>query len=136
MNLPDARPSRAAQSRTSAPTPVAAAESAQTPAYTRFDVISPGQQETLWNTGGSINVEVAVTPSLQVGHRLALLLDGEQQSAIPSGTRFTLSEIYRGIHTVQAVIIDNSDAIVLQSLPTQFMVQQTSIQNPNNRNAN
>jgi len=39
--------------------------------------------------------------------------------------------ITRGIHTMQAVIVDQGGTEVLRSLATTFMVQQTSIQNPN-----
>ena len=60
-----------------------------------------------------------------------MLYDGERQSASPaSDLSFSLSEVYRGLHTVQAVILDSSNTPVLESLPVQFMVQQTSILNP------
>jgi hypothetical protein len=110
----------------------AAADTRQT--YTRFDIVSPAQQETLWNTGGSVTVQVELQPRLQTGHRLDLMYDGQLRNASADGSSFTLTEVFRGIHTVQAVIVDDADNVLLRSLPVQFMVQQTSVQNPNNPN--
>lgn len=107
-------------------------ESAQ---YTRLAITSPQPQETLWNLGGTLTVEVAVAPRVQAGHRLALVYDGAQLPVPPSsGTTFTITEVYRGQHTVQAVVLDSSNTPVLRSAPVQFMVQQTSLLNPNRSN--
>jgi len=129
-----ARPATAARSTqpgvTQAPQPQETA-----PAYTRFDIVSPSQQETLWNTGGTVTVQVEVQPGLQQGHRLDLMYDGERQNLLATGSSFTLNEVFRGIHTIQAVIVDGSNNVLLRSLPVQFMVQQTSLQNPNNPNS-
>ncbi len=102
--------------------------------YTRFDIVSPTQQETFWNIGGNLPVQIALQPSLQQGHRLDVILDGNRQMLDMSGTSATLSEVWRGVHTIQAVIVDTAGNEVLRSLPIQFMVQQTSILNPNNPN--
>lgn len=50
---------------------------------------------------------------------------------------FQLQEVVRGIHTLQAAILDDAGEEVLRSLAVTFMVQQTSVnfpQNPNNPN--
>ncbi len=135
--LPDAttpapQPAPAARPSTpSAPTTVVPlGDSAQ---YTQLAIASPAPQATLWNIGGVLNVDVAVGPRLQPGHRLAIIYDGTLLPLAPtSGTSFTISEVYRGQHTVQAVILDSSNTQVLRSAPVQFMVQQTSLLNPNN----
>ena len=99
-----------------------------------FNVVSPGQQETLWNIQGNLNVQVELSPALQSGHRLDAYLDGERIVLGATGSQFTLSNVFRGLHTLQAVIVDQSGEEVLRSLAVTFMVQQTSIQNPNNPN--
>lgn len=129
-----ARPTTAARTSQPGAQPAAATPEAG-PAYTRFDIVSPAQQETLWNTGGTVTVQVEVQPGLQQGHRLDLMYDGERLNLLASGSSFTLTEVFRGIHTVQAVIVDGSNNVLLRSLPVQFMVQQTSLQNPNNPNS-
>lgn len=125
----------ASSSTARATAPPAATAAATSQIYTRFDIVSPAQQETLWNLGGTLNVQVAIEPQLFPGHRLDVTLDGQRQRVLASGTTLTLTEIYRGIHTVQAVIVDLSDSVVLRSNPVEFMVQQTSLQNPNNPNS-
>jgi hypothetical protein len=116
-----------------------AADSARAPAqqtmpYRRFEVLSPAQQETLWNIAGTgLAVRVEVDPPLQPGHRLDVYVDGTRQNLASTQTQFTVPEVHRGVHTLQGVIIDESGTEVLRSLAVTFMVQQTSILNPNNR---
>jgi hypothetical protein len=89
----------------------------------------------LWNIEGVLTVDVVVAPRVQDGHRLGLIFDGAALNQPPSsGTSFTVNEVWRGQHTVQAVIFDASNEQVLRSAPVQFMVQQPSLLNPNRRN--
>jgi Domain of unknown function (DUF4124) len=99
--------------------------------YRTFNIVSPTQQETLWNVGTTVNVQVELDPALQPGHRLDMFVDGELRNLNSTSTGFTLEDVYRGTHTIQAVIVDQSGTEVLRSLATTFMVQQSSIQNPN-----
>jgi hypothetical protein len=100
--------------------------------YRAFNIASPQHQETLWNTGSVLNVQVALQPGLQPTHRLDILLDGQRRNLNSTSTSFTLPDVFRGIHTIQAVIVDQRGTEVLRSAATTFMVQQTSIQNPQN----
>ncbi len=107
----------------------------QTPAakeaYTLFNIVSPTQQQTLWNIGATLPVQVALEPGLQTGDHLDVFLDGQRKDLSETTTQFSVPDVFRGIHTIQAVIIDSSGMEVLRSLATTFMVQQTSVQNPN-----
>jgi hypothetical protein len=107
---------------------------ARTPApaqsYRAFNIVSPQQQETLWNVGSVVNVQVELDPPLQPGHLLDMYVDGQLRNLNSAGTSLTLDEIYRGVHTIQAVVVDQSGGEVVRSLATTFMVQQSSIQNP------
>jgi len=122
----------------SAPTSPAEDEPAEDPraAYTVFNIVQPAQQETLWNIGATLNVQVDVQPALQAGHHLGAFLDGNLIDVGATGTQFQLTDVFRGLHDLQAVILDSSGEEVLRSLPVSFMVQQTSILNPNNPNRN
>jgi len=110
----------------------ATAEEAVRP-YTVFNVIQPSQQETLWNIGTVVNVQVDLQPGLQTGHHLGAYLDGQLVDVGATGTQFQLTDVFRGTHTLQAVVLDASGGEVLRSLAVTFMVQQTSIQNPTRR---
>jgi len=103
--------------------------------YTAFNVISPGQQETLWNIGAVLDVQVELEPGLQPGHHLGAYLDGQLIDVRALSTQFQLPDVFRGTHTLQAVVLDASGEEMLRSLAVTFMVMQTSMQNPNNPNA-
>ncbi len=104
-------------------------------AYTAFNIIEPSHQETLWNIGGNLNVTLELTPGLSTGHRVGVILDGELTDVISTVSQFQLTDVVRGQHTLQAVVLDASGGEVLRSLAITVMVQQTSLQNPNNPNA-
>lgn len=105
-------------------------------AYTAFNIVQPAQQETLWNIGTVLNVQVDIEPALQAGHHLGAYLDGELVDAGATGTQFQLTDVFRGLHDLQAVILDANGEDVLRSLPVSFMVQQTSVLNPSNPGRN
>jgi len=129
----------------SARQPAAANKSASQPAsqrstganerYRAFNIVSPKQQETLWNVGTVVNVQIELDPPLQPSHLLDLFVDGQRRNLNTPSTDITLEDVYRGTHTIQAVVVDQSGAEVIRSLATTFMVQQSSIQNPNNPNS-
>jgi hypothetical protein len=99
--------------------------------YRTFNIVSPSQQETLWNIGANLNVQVVLEPGLQPGHRLDVFIDGQRKNLDTTSTQLAVPDVFRGIHSVQAVVVDVRGAEVLRSLATTFMVQQASVQNPN-----
>jgi hypothetical protein len=44
-----------------------------------------------------------------------------------SGPSFQLEEVYRGVHNLQAEIVDQSGKLMIRSRPNRFYVQQNSI---------
>ncbi|HUO66889.1 MAG TPA: DUF4124 domain-containing protein [Gammaproteobacteria bacterium] len=103
--------------------------------YRSFNIVSPTQQETLWNVGTVVNVQVQLDPPLQPSHLLDIYVDGQRRNLNTTDTQLTLEDMYRGVHTIQAVVLDGTGAEVIRSLATTFMIQQSSIQNPNNPNS-
>jgi hypothetical protein len=100
--------------------------------YRAFNIVSPTQQETLWNVGTVVNVIVELDPPLQPNHFLDVYVDGQRRNLNSTSTDLSVEDVYRGVHTIQAVVVDQSGAEVIRSLATTFMVQQSSVQNPNN----
>ncbi|MCC5861806.1 MAG: DUF4124 domain-containing protein [Gammaproteobacteria bacterium] len=100
-------------------------------AYESLEIIQPGQEETLWNIGGILNVSVRTRPALRADHRLQVVYDGQALEPLPAGvTSFELTDVWRGEHTLKATIV-NADGQVLAESPSRtFYVQQTSIQQP------
>lgn len=102
--------------------------------YESLEIVSPAQEEVLWNIEGQLAVSMRVQPRLQQGHRLQLSLDGQPVEVRPGRTEAQLSEVPRGVHVLQAEVVDTSDEILIASQPRTFAIQQTSVLNPNNPN--
>ena len=103
--------------------------------YQGIDIVSPAQQETLWNIGTVLNVQVRFQPALQPGHRYDVVLDGQRRNMNTTSPRVALQDVFRGTHTLEIVAIDAAGAEVMRSAPRTFFVQQTSALNPNSANA-
>jgi hypothetical protein len=99
--------------------------------YQSIEVVSPAEQETLWNIGTNLPVQVRFQPALQPGHRYDLLLDGQRRNVNTATPRVTLPDVFRGEHSLQIVVLDSAGAEVMRSPSRIFFVQQTSTLNPN-----
>lgn len=113
--------------------PRAAGDTAGVPgaAYQSIEVVSPAEQETLWNIGTNLPVQVRFQPALQQGHRYDLLYDGQRLNLNTATPRATVSNVFRGEHSLQVVVIDSAGTEVMRSPTRVFFVQQTSTLNPN-----
>jgi hypothetical protein len=98
--------------------------------YREINVSSPAEQQTLWNIGTMLNVQVDMDPPLSPAHRVDLILDGQRRNLNTASLQMTLTDVFRGTHTLQVVVIDAAGAEVMRSPTRNFMVQQNSIQNP------
>ena len=101
--------------------------------YQTIEVVSPTEQETLYNIGATLDVVVQFRPALLPGHRFDLALDGQRRNLNTTNPSTTLASVFRGAHSLEVVVIDAAGTEVMRSPPRTFFVQQTSIQNPNNR---
>jgi len=99
-------------------------------AYTVLDVVEPSAQSTHNDIGGNLAVEVVTYPALQSGHRIDAVLDGNYVNIGSRNLDFTLTDIVRGEHTLQAVIVDADGNELRRSTPVTFFVRQTSTQTP------
>ena len=122
------RPSFAAQP---APQPQADQAAAAPPAvfkYESIEVVAPAPEETLWNIEGVLNVALRVSPSLRPEDQVRVYFDGTEKM-VTSNTNFQIDEVYRGVHNIQAEIVDSTGTLMARSLPNRFYVQQNSIAN-------
>ncbi len=94
-------------------------------AYASLEIASPGAEETLWNIEGTLNVTLALTPSLRQGHQVRVYFDGTPQMV--SSANFQLQDVYRGVHNLQAEVIDETGKLLIRSRPSRFYVQQNSV---------
>jgi hypothetical protein len=96
--------------------------------YDSLQVSSPSNEETIWNTGGAINVKMSLSPRLQTGHSLNLYLDGRQLENL-QGTSAQLSAVARGTHSLRAEVRDSTNKVVIQSDQVTFYVKQQTAEN-------
>jgi len=122
-------PRRAAAAAAPASAPEAAGDDATEPAqpfsYETLDVSAPSPEETLWNIEGVLNVSLALSPALQPGHQVRVYFDGAARMV--RGTSFQIEEVYRGVHNIQAEVLDDTGKLMIRSLPNRFYVQQNTI---------
>lgn len=93
--------------------------------YESIEVASPAPEETLWNIGGTLNVTLSLTPALRPGHQVRVYFDGTPRTV--QGTSFQLEEVHRGVHNLQAEVIDDTGKLMIRSQPNRFYVQQNSV---------
>ena len=93
--------------------------------YESLTIVSPAAEQTLWNIAGNLNVQLNLQPNLMRGHQIRVYYDG--QPRVVSGATFTLSEVFRGSHNLQAEVVDSNGELQIRSDPIRFYVQQTTI---------
>ena len=98
---------------------------AQPFSYTGLEIVAPAPEETLWNIEGNLNVSLSLSPALQPNHEVRVYFDGVARTV--DGTNFQLQEVYRGVHNIQAEILDETGNLMIRSLPNRFYVQQNTV---------
>jgi hypothetical protein len=94
--------------------------------YDALEISSPGDEETIWNTGGTISVNLQVSPALKPGHLIVLYLDGKLMAQPAQGTSAQLTEVSRGTHALQAVLLDAKGKQLIKSRPITFFSKQAT----------
>jgi len=114
-----------------APTSPSASGASEPPPYTGCSIASPMPDEVFLNTF-SLTATLSVQPVLRGGDRVVISLDGKPVAGLPdSGTQFTLSQVDRGTHSLQATIVDGNGKTVCQTGSVTFHVRQPSLLSPN-----
>jgi hypothetical protein len=101
-----------------------------TVAYERVAITSPADEESVWNDDRLVQVSVAVEPALRRGHRIAVLFDGERVAETDGAGTLRLHNVFRGSHSLEAVVEDQSGRIIARGTPVTFHMKQHSILNP------
>ncbi len=121
------RPTAARRNASSAPVPTDddTSEPAGPFRYESLEVASPAAEQTLWNIEGALTVSLALTPGLQPGHQVRAYYDGNARMV--RGTSFELEEVFRGVHNIQAEVLDETGKLMIRSRPNRFYVQQNTV---------
>lgn len=134
VDLASSNPGRASssnRSRNSSQAQARAQDGAEGPetiapfSYESIEIANPSAEETLWNIEGVLSVSLSLSPELQPGHQVRVYLDGTPQ--LVRTANFQLEEIYRGVHNIQAEVIDETGKLMIRSRPSRFYVQQNNV---------
>lgn len=120
---------------TSSPAPAEAAPASGVPpeaaeeatAYNEFKITSPTADETVRSNTGSVDVSVALTPSLKSGDGIVWYVDSKQAGSGVTPT-VTLNDLTVGTHRVFAVLNDAAGNIIQNTETITFnMLRQTAL---------
>jgi len=86
--------------------------------YDSVRITYPESEATIHDNGGNLDVSVMLVPSLDArgGDSLQLMLDGAV-TASAGIAYFSLKDVPRGAHTIEVVVRDHADHILLRSAP-------------------
>jgi len=87
------------------------------PVYTAFSIVSPTSEQAIRANDGNVVVQLSLQPELRSGHTITLTVDGEDGEAIKSGRGMSiaLSNLSRGRHSVEAVVVDDAGKVLIQT---------------------
>lgn len=91
-------------------------------AYRNFAIVAPGNNEAFHSPQGTVEIRVALDPTLQDGHMLEYWLDGKLHQSSQAHA-LQLTNVDRGTHTVQVKIVDTS-GVVLENRSSSFTVHR------------
>lgn len=130
LQVPLPRSSQAAPASAAAPTPrpLTPQDGDEDPPVTpTIMVVRPTADESFVNTAGLVQVAVNVEPQMPDQGRVNIYLDGAVvATGVPGQQSFQLSPVYRGAHSVSAVLVDASGGQVSRSNNVTFYVRQQS----------
>ncbi len=114
------------------PTPVPPVRStpqktAGTTQYTAANITSPANEATIRDNTGKLTIKTSVTPSLQPGHKIVLLNNGEKKGESTTGF-FELNNVDRGAHILTIQVQDSTGKTLISSQAvTVFLHRRSSI---------
>ena len=82
--------------------------------YEAFQITNPTNDATIRDNGGNVRVSLSLSPGLQGGHSIDVMMDGQSIGG-GRGNSVTLTDVDRGTHTVQAAVKDDEGKEVARS---------------------
>ena len=96
--------------------------------YTRFDIVSPVNGQTIWNET-ELTVSMQLTPVLNgaEGHNAWLLMDGKPVIKNSQSMSLQIEGIDRGAHQLQGQIRDKEGRVIVRTRTIVVYIQRASV---------
>ena len=94
-----------------------------------FRIVSPTQDETIWNTAYTVDVRLELSTGIPPGAQIALFVDGQLKTTTQSLSA-TLTEVFRGPHTLRAELQTQNGRVIASTESVNFIIQQQSALRP------
>lgn len=98
------------------------------PKYNNFSIVSPKNDESIRENTGAMTVLLTLEPELRGNDSVSLYMDGQE---VASGRQlsFSLSNVDRGTHTLQAKIKSSAGKSIFESNSITVHLQRISVLN-------
>lgn len=104
-----------------------------TPPYEHFGIVQPQPKATVRNNPGTVIVRFSIEPELRDDDHIRVLLDDRAIRTGVTAPTVALHEVYRGTHTLGAVIEDSTGKAVARAEPVTFYMHRPSVHIPANQ---
>ena len=97
--------------------------------YTKFSIVSPRNDDTIWDNTGAVPVSLLLEPPLDTenGHSIWVYVDGKAVVRKSHNLLKPLSGIDRGAHTIRAEVRDANRKTLRRSANVTVHMKRTSV---------
>ncbi len=95
----------------------------------RVSITNPSNETIIPRGPGNFSLSASVSPSLQSGHTLQLMMDGAARQAPQTQGNWALTNVFRGEHKLEVTVIDKTGATLAKSDPVTVFVFRPSSNN-------
>lgn len=103
--------------------------------YTEMRIEQPAEGASVWNNEGKVPVAVFLSPALQPGHKIQILLDGQPAGPPFGSLAAALTNVDRGTHRISAQLLDQEGNVLKKTGPVSFTLHRTSVNSPARKSA-
>jgi hypothetical protein len=103
--------------------PAAPVQQEASTGYSVCEIAQPTPEQMFINVE-SVTVSLRLEPALQAGHKAYAIFDGKR---VNGSSSFTLSPVFRGMHTVSVVVENERGAVVCHTKSVTFYARQPSV---------
>ena len=101
--------------------------------YEHFGIVQPQPEATVRNNPGTVVVRFSIEPELRDDDHIRVLLDDRAIRTGVTAPTVALHEVYRGTHTLAAVIEDSTGKALARAEPVTFYMHRPSVHIPANQ---